>query len=98
MIGKTFASSLALAALFATAVPAWAQEKSTTLDRPGVGVHEIKEGDKVPDEFKRKELALTDWKQRKLSAPGEDEQWVEINDKYVLVSIPNGTVSKMQAK
>ena len=98
MTVKTFASSLTLAALFSIGVPAWAQEQSTTLERPGVGAHEIKEGDKVPDEYKRETLALKDWKERKLSAPGENEQWVEINDKYILVNIPNGTISKMQAK
>ena len=94
---KLFAS-LTLAALCAASVPAFADDTSVTLDRPGVGQHEIKKGDKVPDEYKRKELALGDWQKRHLSAPGENEQWVEIQDKYVLVNIPNGTAKDMVMK
>lgn len=88
---KLFAS-LSLVALFAASVPAFADDASVSVDRPGVGQHEIKKGDKVPDEYKRKELAVGDWKTHKLSAPTEDEQWVRIKDKYLLVNIPNGAV------
>lgn len=96
MIDKKYLAPLALAALFSLGAPAFAaNDNSVTLDRPGVGAHEIKKGDKVPDEYKRKELALGDWKKRHLAAPDENEQWVEIKDKYVLVNIPNGTIKEM---
>ena len=98
-MSKKLLSRLALASLCALSVHAFAAEgPSVTLDRPGVGVHEIKEGDKAPDEYKRKELALGDWKKRHLSAPDEDSQWVEIKDQYVLVNIPNGTIKQMVPK
>lgn len=91
--------SLLLAALCTFSVGAFAaEEPSVNLNRPGAGMVEIKEGDKVPDEYKRKELALGDWKKRHLSAPDENEQWVEVQDKYVLVNIPNGTVKSMIPK
>lgn len=89
---------LSLVTLCAASVPVFADDTSVTLDRPGVGQHEIKQGDKVPDEYKREALALKDWKKRGLSAPGENEQWVAVNDKYVLVSIPNGTAKQLVAK
>lgn len=102
MTYKKYLAPLAFIALFSAGVPAFAAtdsktapETSVTLDRPGVGAHDFKEGDKAPDEYKRKELALTDWKKRHLAAPTEDEQWVEIKDKYVLVNIPNGTIKQM---
>jgi Ni/Co efflux regulator RcnB len=59
---------------------------------------EIKEGDKVPDEYKREALALKDWHKRHLIAPDENSQWVEIQDKYVLVNIPNGTAKTLILK
>ncbi|MGI4837960.1 MAG: RcnB family protein [Janthinobacterium lividum] len=96
MTVKRYFAPFALLALFSLGIPAFAAtDTSVTLDRPGVGSHEIKEGDKAPDEYKRKELALGDWKKRHLAAPGENEQWVEIKDKYVLVNIPNGTIKQM---
>lgn len=90
---------LALAALCALSVPAFAaetgaKEESVTLDRPGNGDHEIKEGDKVPDSYKRQELAI-DPAEHGLKQPDENEQWVEIKDKYVRVNIPNGTIVEM---
>jgi len=90
---------LLLAALFALPIAAHAaEEPAVNLDRPGAGMVEIKEGDKVPDEYKRETLALKDWQKRHLTAPGENEQWVEIQDKYVLVNIPNGTAKEMIEK
>lgn len=91
-------ASAALMGVCAMTLPAFADEPSVKLDRPGVGMHEIKEGDKVPDEFKRKELALNDWQKRGLKAPEENNQWVEMQDKYVLVNIPNGTIVEMLPK
>lgn len=75
-----------------------AEEPSVTLDRPGAGVKQIKTGDNVPDEYQRESLALKDWQQRHLSAPGKNEQWVEIQDKYALVTIPTGTIKQMVDK
>ncbi|WP_082060980.1 RcnB family protein [Pseudomonas abietaniphila] len=72
-----------------------AEEPSVTMDRPGAGVREIKEGDNVPDEFQRPSLAVKDWQKHHLSAPGKDEQWVKIQDKFALVSIPTGTIKQM---
>jgi Ni/Co efflux regulator RcnB len=72
-----------------------ADEPSVRMDRPGAGIREIKEGDNVPDEFQRPSLALKDWQKHGLSAPGKDEQWVKLKDKFALVSIPTGTIKQM---
>lgn len=91
--------SLVLAALCTLSVPAFAAgEESVNTQSQGAGVREVREGDKLPDEYKRETLAVKDWRKHGLSAPGEDEQWVAINDKYVLVSIPNGTAKQMVDK
>jgi Ni/Co efflux regulator RcnB len=75
-----------------------AEEPSVQLDRPGAGVKEIKEGDNAPDQYQRDSLAIKDWQQRHLNAPGEHQQWVEIKDKYALVDIPTGTIKQMVDK
>jgi Ni/Co efflux regulator RcnB len=99
MAGKQYLPSIALAALFTlSGYVTAAEEPTVSLDRPGAGVRELKEGDNVPDAYQRGDLALQDWKKRNLSAPGEHEQWVEIQDKYLLVSIPTGTIREMIKK
>ena len=98
MISPKIITLAALLALGGAAPLAFADEPSVNLDRPGSGMEQIKKGDKVPDSYKRKELAFGDWKQHHLTAPTENEQWVEIQDKYVLVNVPNGTVKDMVAK
>ena len=72
-----------------------AEQPSVTIDRPGAGLRELKKGDNLPDQYQRPSLALTDWKKRHLSAPGKDEQWVEVFDKYALVNVPTGTILQM---
>jgi len=34
----------------------------------------------------------TNWKQKGLKAPKARAQWVQINDKYMMVMITNGTI------
>lgn len=72
-----------------------AEQTSITLDRPGAGETQLKKGDNVPDEFQRPSLAVNDWQARHLSAPGKDEQWVQIKGKFALVSIPTGTIKAL---
>ena len=96
MISKKFLCHLSFAALCGVSSFVYANdEPSVTLDRPGAGIREIKEGDNVPDEYQRPSLAVKDWQKHHLSAPGKDEQWVKIQDKFALVSIPTGTIKQM---
>lgn len=55
----------------------------------------MKEGDNVSDQYQRDGLAIKDWDRRHLQAPEKNEQWVEIQDKYVLVDIPTETIKQM---
>ncbi len=93
MFNRRYFSSVAFAALCALSHVAQADEEpSVTLDRPGAGMKEMKEGDNVPDQYQRDSLAIKDWDKRHLRAPEKNEQWVEIQDKYVLVDIHTGTI------
>lgn len=96
---KNLLTALMLAGMCSVAgISHAAGEPSVQLDRPGSGVREIKTGDNVPDEYQRPALAIKDWKAKRLKAPGEDEQWVEIIGKYALVNIPTGTITDMNSK
>ncbi|WP_431033536.1 RcnB family protein [Pseudomonas yamanorum] len=75
-----------------------ADEPSVKLDRTGFGVKEYKVGDVAPDEYQREKLEVKDWQQRKLKAPGEHEQWVEIQGKYALISVPTGAIKELVDK
>ncbi|MDD1964767.1 RcnB family protein [Pseudomonas sp. NPDC090203] len=97
-------SKLSIAALSITlfcavsSVSYAADEPGVTLNRPGTGDREYKVGDPVPDEYQRESMEVKDWKSRHLKAPAEHEQWVQINGKYALISVPTGTIKEMVNK
>ncbi|EXF93636.1 hypothetical protein HK44_008230 [Pseudomonas fluorescens HK44] len=49
-------------------------------------------GDQAPDVYTRSEKTLVDWKRRGLNTPQSQSQWVQINDKYMLVHTGNGKI------
>lgn len=53
---------------------------------------ELKVGDKAPDQFKRDDAALADWKAKGLPAPEKESHWVKMEKQYVLVQITNGVI------
>ncbi|MER2299258.1 MULTISPECIES: RcnB family protein [Pseudomonas] len=53
---------------------------------------ELKVGDKAPDQYKRDENAITNWKAKGLPAPEKESHWVRMGDHYVLIQITNGVV------
>lgn len=87
---------IALCALSGLSVAS--EEPSVAVDRPGAGIKEIKEGDNAPDQYQRDSLAVKDWQNHQLAAPGKNQQWVEIKDKYALIDIPTGTIKQMVDK
>ncbi|HEN8713439.1 TPA: RcnB family protein [Pseudomonas putida] len=63
-----------------------------SITAPETHNRELKVGDKAPDQYKRDEEALTDWKAKGLPAPEKESHWVRMGDHYVLVQITNGVV------
>lgn len=57
---------------------------------------ELKVGDKAPDQYKRDDLAVRDWRAKGLPAPEEDSHWVRLADHYVLVQTTNGVILAIQ--
>lgn len=56
----------------------------------------FKVGDIAPDLNKQERVGIKDWKQKNLKDPGEDSQWVQISDKYVLVQTDSGKILDIQ--
>jgi hypothetical protein len=53
------------------------------------------ENDRVPADYQRADRAMKDWKQKKLEQPTNDQQWVHIDDKYLLIETVSGAIVKI---
>jgi len=85
-------ATLPILPLTATAAPS--AEQSVTA--PETHNRELQVGDKAPDQYKRDNAAIADWKGKGLPAPEKDSHWVKMGDHYVLVQITNGVVLAIQ--
>jgi Ni/Co efflux regulator RcnB len=65
------------------------------VDESRDNTRELEVGSRAPQKFQRTEAGLQDWKKRGLEEPAKESQWVQINDKYVMVQITNGQISKI---
>ena len=90
---KLFTTLALLGSVALVQLPAQAAESSVVA--PESPTRELKVHDKAPDLYKRDDMALRGWKEKGLSQPDEDSQWVKIQDNYVLIEITNGTIKKI---
>jgi Ni/Co efflux regulator RcnB len=58
-------------------------------------MRDLELGSRAPQKFQRPEAGLKDWKTRGLEEPSKESQWVQINDKYVMVQITNGQITEI---
>ncbi|WP_207863895.1 RcnB family protein [Pseudomonas sp. 58(2021)] len=98
MNNKTLIASLALVAGIAGINPLVqaAQPSNDTVEHSPIGNRELNVNDRAPDIYQRSEKAIKNWKQKGLKQPEPQAQWVQINDKYVMVMITNGTIVAIQ--
>ncbi|PMX00603.1 hypothetical protein C1X59_13575 [Pseudomonas sp. FW215-R2] len=94
MNNKTLIASLALVAGIAGISPLVqaAPTSTDTVERSPIDGRELKVNDRAPDVYQRSEKAIKNWKQKGLKQPDPQAQWVQMNDKYVMVMITNGTI------
>jgi hypothetical protein len=93
MNSKTLIASLALVAGIAGISPMVQADEPQKTVQPGVNnTRELVVGDRAPDVYQRSEKAIGNWKAKGLRAPKEQAQWVQINGKYMMVMITNGTI------
>ncbi|CAM3679368.1 Nickel/cobalt homeostasis protein RcnB [Pseudomonas reidholzensis] len=73
-----------------------AQSTEESVTAPETHNRELKVGDKAPDQYKRDDASVVDWKANGLPAPEKESHWVRMGDHYVLVQITNGVVLAIQ--
>ncbi|WP_375139527.1 RcnB family protein [Pseudomonas capeferrum] len=68
------------------------------VEGPEAHNRELKVGDKAPDQYKRDELVVADWKAKGLTPAPEEgvSQWVRMGHQYVLVQITNGVILEIK--
>lgn len=64
----------------------------TVVQSAPINARNLHVGDQAPDVYTRSEKALVDWKRRGLNTPQSQSQWVQVNDKYMLVHTGNGQI------
>lgn len=98
MNSRTLLSALILGtSLSYVSVPTLAAEDSDpTVQGNDTRNRPLEVGDKAPDQYKRDEAALSDWKAKGLRAPEKESHWVKMEDKYVMVQITNGVIIEIQ--
>ncbi len=64
----------------------------TIVQAAPINARNLQVGDPAPDVYKRSDKALADWKSRGLKTPQSQSQWVQVNDKYMLVQTTNGQI------
>ncbi|MHC8391751.1 RcnB family protein [Pseudomonas sp. MDT2-39-1] len=94
MNNKTLIASLALVAGLAGISPiVQADDPPAKTVQPGINnSRQLVVGDRAPDIYQRSEKAIGNWKAKGLKAPKEQSQWVQTNDKYMMVMVTNGTI------
>ncbi len=65
------------------------------VEKSSQNTHTREVGSRAPQQYQRPEAGLQDWKARGLEEPAKESQWVQIDDKYVMVQITNGQISKI---
>lgn len=74
-----------------------AESNVESIKAPESHNRELKVGDKAPDQYKRDDEAVRDWKAKGLPAPEKESHWVKMANNYVLVQTTNGVVLAIQA-
>lgn len=83
--------------LFTLPLMAHAAESGVeSIQSPSTHNREVKVGDKAPDQYKRDDQTIRDWKAKGLPAPEKESHWVKMGEHYVLVQITNGVILAIQ--
>lgn len=56
------------------------------------GIPHWGKGDRVPDEYRKDQYAIGDWKGNHLRRPPRGEHWIHVGDRFMLVRDNNGMV------
>ena len=52
-------------------------------------------GQRLPDEYRRNQYVVNDWRSRRLRQPPRGYQWVQADNQYVLVAVATGIIADL---
>lgn len=72
-----------------------AEKTADALEHSPSNGRRLVENDRVPADYQRADRAMKDWKQKELQPPTKEQQWVQIDDKYLLIETVSGAIVKI---
>lgn len=73
----------------------WDRERRDERAMGGYGYHHWRRGDRLPDEYRRREYVVNDWDRYNLQAPPRGYQWMNVDGNYMLVAIASGLIADL---
>lgn len=94
MKSKSLIACMALLGCVSVAsLPVQAEDKpEQKIEKSQYNEHELEVGSRVPEQFRRNDASIKDWKAKGLKEPAKESQWIQINDKYVRFQQVNGQI------
>lgn len=94
MKSKSLIACMTLFGCFSVAtLPVHADEKpEPKVEESQHNRHELELGSRVPEQFRRSDSGIKDWKAKGLAEPAKESEWIQINDKYVRYQKVNGQI------
>ena len=94
MKSKSLIACMTLLGCFSVAtLPVQADEKpEPKVEESTYNQHELELGSRVPEQFRRSDSGIKDWKAKGLKEPAKESEWIQINDKYVRYQKVNGQI------
>jgi len=92
MVSKSLIVSLVLIGCFSSANLYALDTANESVKASKLTSHDFEVGDRAPTTYQQTRSALPDWQEQGLKPPKKQSQWVQIDDKYVMVQITNGEI------
>ena len=74
----------------------WDREHRDARRMGAYGDHHWRRGDRLPDEYRRREYVVHDWDRHHLNAPPRGYEWVNADGNYALVAIGSGVIADLR--
>ena len=73
----------------------WDREHRDQRAMGAYGYHHWRRGDRLPDQYRRREYVVNDWGRYNLQPPPRGYQWMNVDGNYLLVAIASGLIANL---
>ena len=71
------------------------QRPQTAQDRGAGPRHDLRQGGRLPSQYRNRQYVVNDWRGHHLNAPPRGYQWVQTGGDYVLVAAATGLIASI---